>query len=72
MQVSQLKWRLSVGEVLGDRRRVADPMEADAPVITAAQCMDAMALMIQHAKVEATFPGGTKLVTAYQLIRSGG
>ena len=55
-----------------DGKSVADLMEAGAHVITADQCMDGIAEMIQDVQVEATFPDGTKLVTVHHPIRKGG
>lgn len=52
-----------------DGRSVADLMQAGGHVITAAQCMDGIASMIQSVQVEATFPDGTKLVTVHHPIR---
>ncbi len=52
-----------------DGRSVADLMQAGAHVITASQCMDGIAEMIQSVQVEATFPDGTKLVTVHHPIR---
>ena len=55
-----------------DGKSVADLMEAGAHVITADQCMDGIAEMIDDVQVEATFPDGTKLVTVHHPIRKGG
>ena len=53
-----------------DGRSVADLMQAGAHVVTADQCMEGIAAMIQDVQVEATFPDGTKLVTVHHPIRS--
>ncbi len=52
-----------------DGRRVADLMEAGANVIRAEHCMSGVPEMIHSVQVEATFPGGTKLVTVHHPIR---
>lgn len=52
-----------------DGRSVADLMEAGAHVITRDQVMEGIAEMIHDVQVEATFPGGTKLVTVHEPIR---
>ena len=53
-----------------DGRGVADPMQAGATVLTRAQVMDGVPEMIRDVQVEATFPGGTKLVTVHRPIDS--
>ena len=52
-----------------DGRSVADLMQAGAHVITRNQVMPGIAEMIHDVQVEATFPGGTKLVTVHEPIR---
>ncbi|HEY0570435.1 MAG TPA: urease subunit gamma [Enterovirga sp.] len=52
-----------------DGRIVADLMEAGAHVLTTDQVMPGIAEMIHDIQVEATFPDGTKLVTAHHPIR---
>src|SRR5262249_54393398 len=52
-----------------DGRSVADLMEAGAHVLTRNQGMDGNAEMINDVQVEATFPGGVKLVTVHDPIR---
>jgi urease subunit gamma len=52
-----------------DGRTVAELMQAGAEVITRAQCMPGISEMIHDIQVEATFPDGTKLVTAHEPIR---
>jgi urease subunit gamma len=52
-----------------DGRSVADLMEAGAHVIDRRQVMEGVAEMIHDVQVEATFPDGTKLVTAHEPIR---
>ena len=50
-------------------RTVADLMEAGAHVIKKDECMIGIPEMIDEVQVEATFPDGTKLVTAHHPIR---
>ncbi len=52
-----------------DGRSVADLMQAGAHVITRDQVMEGVAEMIADVQVEATFPDGTKLVTAHEPVR---
>jgi urease subunit gamma len=52
-----------------DGKSVADLMETGAEVISRAQVMEGVAEMIHDVQVEATFPGGTKLVTVHEPIR---
>ena len=52
-----------------DGRGVADLMAAGAHVIDRSQVMEGVADMIRDVQVEATFPGGTKLVTVHEPIR---
>ncbi len=52
-----------------DGRTVAALMRDGARVLTRAQAMDGIAEMIHEIQVEATFPGGTKLVTVHAPIR---
>ena len=52
-----------------DGRSVADLMEAGASVLTRDQVMEGISEMIHDVQVEATFPDGTKLVTAHEPIR---
>ncbi len=52
-----------------DGRTVAELMQAGAQVLTRAQVMDGIPEMIHDIQVEATFPGGTKLVTVHEPIR---
>src|SRR3989344_4219108 len=52
-----------------DGRSVAGLMEAGAHVVGRGQVMEGVAEMIHDVQVEATFPDGTKLVTANHPIR---
>ena len=52
-----------------DGKSVATLMQEGARVISVDQCMDGIAEMIHEVQVEATFPGGTKLVTVHNPIR---
>ncbi len=52
-----------------DGRSVAELMAAGGKVISAGQCMEGVAEMIDTVQVEATFPDGTKLVTVHHPIR---
>lgn len=52
-----------------DGRSVAELMEAGAQVVRAEDCMEGIPAMIETVQVEATFPGGTKLVTVHHPIR---
>jgi len=52
-----------------DGRSVPDLMEAAAQVVTRAQVMDGIYVMIHDVQVEATFPDGTKLVTVHNPVR---
>src|SRR5436190_6694974 len=52
-----------------DGRSVADLMEAGARVVSRAQVMEGIAEIIHDIQVEATFPGGTKLVTVHSPVR---
>jgi urease subunit gamma len=55
-----------------DGRSAADLMAADGTVLTRDQVMEGVPEMIDEIQVEATFPGGTKLVRVHQPVRSGG
>ena len=52
-----------------DGRSVAELMRDGAGVLRRDQVMEGIAEMIHEIQVEATFPDGTKLVTAHQPIR---
>src|ERR1700709_2898699 len=52
-----------------DGRTIADLMQAGAQVLTRAQVMPGIAEMIHDIQVEATFPDGSKLVTATAPLR---
>jgi urease subunit gamma len=52
-----------------DGRTVAELMKAGAEVLTRDQVMSGISEMIANIQVEATFPDGTKLVTAHNPIR---
>jgi urease gamma subunit len=52
-----------------DGRSVADLMETAAHVVSKADVMDGIAEMLHEVQVEATFPGGTKLVTVHHPVR---
>src|SRR5438309_3899906 len=52
-----------------DGRSVAELMRDGATVLSLAQVMEGIAEMVAEIQVEATFPDGTKLVTAHKPIR---
>ena len=52
-----------------DGRTVADLMTAGAQIISRDEVMDGIAEMLSDVQVEATFPGGTKLVTVHNPIQ---
>ena len=51
-----------------DGRTVADLLSFGATVLSRGQVMEGVPEMIPEIQVEATFPGGTKLVTVHQPI----
>jgi urease subunit gamma len=51
-----------------DGRSVAELMELGRTVLTRADVMDEVPSMVDVVQVEATFPGGTKLVSCHQPI----
>src|SRR5438105_14790045 len=55
-------------ELARDGKSVAEIMSAGRTVLSRADVMDGVAEMIQEVQVEATFPDGTKLITAHQAI----
>ena len=59
----------AVVEGARDGRSVADMMQAGGHIITRDQCMEGISEMIPDVQIEATFPGGTKLVTVHNPIR---
>ena len=52
-----------------DGKMVSELMETGAHVVKKEDCMDGIPDMIPEVQVEATFPDGTKLVTAHKPIR---
>ncbi len=56
-------------EGIRDGKSVAELMSFGATILTRADVMDGIAVMIDLVQVEGTFPDGTKLVSVHQPIR---